>query len=159
MNRERAGASRPFAYISGPLQAAADIELARRFYERLAEVCCACGCDVYLPHRRTDPVRHARSSARSVFARDLNAISAADLILAYVGAPSLGVGAEIGIARGLRIPVIGLCGPEGVASRFIEGLLDSTPDARLIRYCDENDCCRLLAAELESRSYVTDRRQ
>jgi nucleoside 2-deoxyribosyltransferase len=151
MNLERTGASRPVAYISGPLQAARDIELARRFYERLAEVCCASGCDVYLPHRQTDPVRHARTTARSVFLRDLNAITVTDLIVAYVGAPSLGVGAEIGIAHQLGIPVIGLCGPEGVASRLIEGLLDSAPEARLIHYRDQDDCCRLLAADLESR--------
>jgi nucleoside 2-deoxyribosyltransferase len=89
-------------------------------------------------------------SPRSVFARDLAAIAAADLIVAYVGATSAGVGAELGIAHERRIPVVGVCGPEGVASRFIEGLLDSAPEARLLRYRDEDDCCRLLAAELES---------
>lgn len=140
----------PVAYISGPLQAAADIEQARRFYEILAKVCCSCGFEAYLPHQRTDPVHHAHASARSVFARDLEAVSAADLIVAYVGAPSSGVGAELGIAHERRIPVIGLCGPEGVASRFIEGLLESASDARLVRYRDENDCRRLLAAEIEA---------
>jgi nucleoside 2-deoxyribosyltransferase len=150
MSSSRTQGSRPVAYISGPLQAAADIEQARRFYELLAKVCCACGCEAYLPHQRTDPVHHAQTSARAVFARDLNAVSAADLIVAYVGAPSSGVGAELGIAHERRIPVIGLCGPEGVASRFIEGLLDSAPEARLVRYRDEDDCRRLLATEIES---------
>lgn len=150
MSSSRTQGSLPVAYISGPLQAAIDIEQARRFYELLAKVCCACGCDAYLPHQRTDPVHHAHSSARSVFARDLNAVSAADLIVAYVGAASSGVGAELGIAHERRIPVIGLCGVEGVASRFIEGLLDSVPEARLIRYRDEDECCQLLAEQLES---------
>jgi nucleoside 2-deoxyribosyltransferase len=95
-------------------------------------------------------VHHARESARSVFARDLAAVASADLIVAYVGTPSSGVGAELGIAHERHIPIVGICGPEGVASRFIEGLLDSAPDARLLRYRDEEDCCRLLAAELES---------
>jgi 2'-deoxynucleoside 5'-phosphate N-hydrolase len=138
------------AYISGPLQAAVDIDQARRFYEFLAEVCRARGCEAYLPHQRTDPVHHAQTSARLVFDRDLNAVCAADLIVAYVGVSSSGVGAELGIAHQRRIPVIGLCGPEGVASRFIEGLLDSTPDTRLVRYRDDNDCRRLLTAELDS---------
>ena len=150
MNSSNAAGLGPIAYISGPLQAAVDIERARRFYELLAEVCCACGYDAYLPHQRTDPVHHANASARSTFARDLKAVSAADVIVAYVGTPSSGVGAELGIAHERRIPVIGLCGPEGVASRFIEGLLGSASEARLIRYCDEEDCRRLLAAELES---------
>lgn len=150
MSSSRRQSSRPVAYISGPLQAAADIDQARRFYERLAKVCRACGCDAYLPHQRTDPVHHAQTSARSVFAHDLDAVVVADLIVAYVGAASSGVGAELGIAHERRIPVIGLCGPEGVASRFIEGLLDSAPDARLVRYSDEDDCRRLLAVELEA---------
>lgn len=150
MSASRTQGARAVAYISGPLQSAVDIEQARRFYEMLANVCCTCGCEAYLPHQRTDPVRHAETCARSVFARDLDAVSAADLIVAYVGAPSAGVGAELGIAYERRIPVIGLCGPEGVASRFIEGLLDSAPEARLVRYRDEDECRRLLAAELES---------
>lgn len=150
MTSTSAQGSRPVVYISGPLQAAADIDKARRFYELLATVCCTNGCAAYLPHERTDPVHHAQTSAQSVFARDLRAVSAADLIVAYVGAPSSGVGAELGIAHERRIPVIGVCGPEGVASRFIEGLIESDPEARLIRYHDEDDCCRLLAEGLEA---------
>ena len=153
MTQARQG-RRPTAYISGPLQAAEDIAAARRFYEMLAEVCRASGCDAYLPHQRTDPVRHAATSAESVFRRDLKAVSEADLIVAVVGAPSSGVGAEIGIAHERRIPVIGLCGPEGVASRFIEGLLHDAPEARLLRYRDEDDCRRLLAAELKAFASV-----
>jgi hypothetical protein len=82
--------------------------------------------------------------------RDLDAVGAADLIVAYVGAPSSGAGAELGIAYERQIPIVGLCGPEGVASRFIEGLLDTAPNARLIRFRDEDDCRRLLTAELAS---------
>lgn len=142
--------SRPVAYISGPLQAAADLSKARCFYELLASVCRANGYDAYLPHQQTDPVHHAATSSQDVFERDLAAVSAADLIVAYVGAPSSGVGAELGIAHERGIPVIGLCGPEGVPSRFVEGLLDCTDTARLIRYRDDDDCRRLLSAELRS---------
>jgi nucleoside 2-deoxyribosyltransferase len=148
---------RPVAYVSGPLQAATDIEQARRFYELLASICRACGCDAYLPHQRTDPVRHRQTSARAVFTRDLEAVSTADIVVAYVGVPSSGVGAELGIAHERNIPVIGLCGPEGVASRFVEGLLDTMTEAHLLRYRDEEDCRQLLAAALEA--FVARRRR
>jgi len=150
MSISKAQGPRPVAYISGPLQAADDLSKARVFYELLAEICWDCGWEPYLPHQQTDPVHHADASARSVFARDLGAVSAADLIVAYVGAPSSGVGAELGIAHERQIPVIGICGLEGVASRFIEGLLDSSTSARLLRYRDEEDCRKLLSGQLRS---------
>jgi 2'-deoxynucleoside 5'-phosphate N-hydrolase len=138
----------PVAYISGPLQAAEDLAEARALYERLAEDCRRCGWEPYLPHQQTDPVNHVEASATSVFARDLSAVLKADLIIAYVGAPSSGVGAELGIAYERGIPVVGLCGREGVASRFIEGLLAQTGPASLIRYRDYDDCRRQLTDKL-----------
>lgn len=148
MNSPRADDARPVAYISGPLQAAEDLAEARAFYERQAETCRECGWKPYLPHQQTDPIHHAEATATSVFGRDLSAVLAAELIIAYVGAPSSGVGAELGIAYEREIPIIGLCGPEGVASRFIEGLLVDTGSATLIRYRDSDDCQRQLTDEL-----------
>lgn len=170
MNSARSGDTRPVAYISGPLQAAVDLLEARALYERLATTCRECGWEPYLPHQQTDPLRHAEASAKSVFARDLSAVSSADLIIAYVGAPSSGVGAELGIAFEREIPVIGVCGPEGVASRFIEGLLEAGGQAGLIRYGDEEDCQRQLSKYLfalqerpgepsASRSLLAERRR
>lgn len=138
----------PIVYISGPLQAAHDLDAARSFYELLAEVCRSTGCEAYLPHQRTDPVHHASTSAASVFHRDIDALSRTDLIVAYIGAPSSGVGAELAIAYERGIPTIGLAGPEGVASRFIEGMLEATPNATLLTYADEDDCRSRLAEAL-----------
>ena len=52
MSSREAHDTRTLAYISGPLQAAIDLEQARRFYELLATVCRRCGCEAYLPHQR-----------------------------------------------------------------------------------------------------------
>lgn len=130
---------RPVVYISGPLQAAVDLPEARALYEDLAASCRDAGWEPYLPHRQTDPIHDVGASPSSVFSRDMDAIASADLIIAYVGAPSSGVGAEIGIAFEREIPLIGICGPEGVASRFIEGLLGTGVNADLIRYRDDAD--------------------
>jgi 2'-deoxynucleoside 5'-phosphate N-hydrolase len=150
MPPSRSQASRPIAYISGPLQAAVDLARARAFYEHLAHICHESGCEPYVPHQQTDPVHHAGASAHSVYTRDLEAVANADLIVAYVGAPSSGVGAELGIAHERHIPVIGLCGPEGVASRFIEGLLGATPSAVLLRYRDYDECRLVLASAVDA---------
>jgi nucleoside 2-deoxyribosyltransferase len=138
----------PVVYISGPLKAAADLNAARSFYELLAEVCRRNGLKAYLPHQRTDPIHHAEASAASVFKRDIDAMLQADLIVAYIGAPSSGVGAELAFAHQRAIPTIALYGPEGVASRFIEGMLEDMPGATLVAYADENDCCNCLGREL-----------
>lgn len=130
----------PVVYISGPLQAAQNLDAARSFYELPAEVCRSNGFDPYLPHQRTHPVHHANTSAASVFQHDIDALLRTDLLVAYIGAPSSGVGAELAIAHERGIPTIGLSGHEGVASRFIEGMLEATPNATLLAYTDEDDC-------------------
>jgi len=150
MTGSRSDGKKAVAYISGPLQAAVDLSEARALYERLATTCRECGWDPYLPHQRTDPIHHAEASAKAVFDRDLSAVSSADLIVAYVGAPSSGVGAELGIAFERGIPVVGVCGPEGVASRFIEGLLETGTEARLIYFRDDADCRRQLTEVLSA---------
>jgi nucleoside 2-deoxyribosyltransferase len=113
-------------YISGPLQAAIDLAAARGIYEAAADACRRAGWDAYLPHQATDPIADADVSSRAVFARDLNQVAAADAILAFIGAPSSGVGAELGIAYAADKPVIGVYFSSERPSRFILGMLDST---------------------------------
>jgi nucleoside 2-deoxyribosyltransferase len=110
-------------YISGPLQAAEDLRAARGLYEAIAAVCRHLGHDPYLPHEATDP-EHARDlTSLDVYQRDITALRAADVVVAHVGAPSSGVGAEIAIAIATGTPVIAFRRPSEKMSRFLGGLL------------------------------------
>src|SRR5688572_16431328 len=96
------------AYISGALLNAAHLDASRALYERLAEACRSAGWDAYVPHQHADPVRDAHLSNVDVAERDLENVMAADVLVAYVGEPSLGVGAEVAIAlrAGKRVLVV-----------------------------------------------------
>jgi hypothetical protein len=134
------------AYISGALTGVDDLASARRYYERLAAVCASCGLDPYLPHLRTDPERHPDLPPRSVFERDRSALWAARVVVAYIGTPSLGVGAELVLARSAEIPVLALHRPGERVSRFLLGYLDE-PGARVVTAAD-GDMERVVARAL-----------
>lgn len=110
-------------YISGPLQGSDDLDAARRFYEQLAGLVQRFGHEAYLPHHATDPVTASSLSAKNVFTADLNALNRADAVIAHVGLPSTGVGAELALACASGRRVLGLKRPRERGSRFAEGLV------------------------------------
>lgn len=69
----------------------------------------------------TDPVENPDVKPEEVYRRDMGAVSSSDLIVAYVGEPSLGVGAEIERAAALGIDVILLYEEGRTVSRLILG--------------------------------------
>lgn len=110
-------------YISGPLQGAQNLAQARRFYELLAAAVEAAGSEAYVPHLATDPVHSGHMSAEAVFDTDLAALDSADAVIAHIGLPSTGVGAELAIAAASGRRILGLKRPGEPSSRFAEGLL------------------------------------
>jgi len=110
-------------YISGPLQAAGDLPTARRFYVAIADMLTELGHYVYVPHLRTDPEAAAGLSAEQVYKQDLQAMLDCDVVVAHVGAPSTGVGAEVAIALHHGRGVIGIRRSGEGISRFAEGLI------------------------------------
>ena len=110
-------------YVSGALSAAADLDAARRLYERIADTCATAGMQAFLPHLSNDPARHPDVDAIEVFRRDLKALSAADLVVAYLGIASTGVGAELAMAADLGIPILAIYAKGDRVSRFVLGLL------------------------------------
>lgn len=108
------------AYISGALMNLEDNRL-KRFYEALGETLRDLGVEPYVPHLQIDPQRDPEISPSEVYRRDRDAIAASQLVVAYVGRPSLGVGVEIEIARQLGIPVIALFEREAKVSRMARG--------------------------------------
>lgn len=110
-------------YISGPLQGSSDLEAARVFYDKLAALVVASGHEAYVPHHSTDPRADSCLSASAVFSTDVAALNRADAVLAHIGLPSTGVGAELALAVASGRQVLGLKRPGERGSRFAEGLI------------------------------------
>jgi nucleoside 2-deoxyribosyltransferase len=140
--------SNQYVYISGPLQAADDLTAARRLYNLIADVCREAGWEVYLPHQHTDPIDQAHATPASVFERDYEKVRQASLVIAHVGLPSSGVGAELGIALEHKIPVITLQRASERPSRFIQGMMEST-GLPVIVFDNDIDCRTQLRTALD----------
>lgn len=112
---------KPRVYVSGVLTGGESVEELKRLYERIGAVCAKIGCDVYIPHQHTDPVLHSEISPQEVYHTDMREVSRSDLVIAYVGLPSLGVGAEIERAHHSNIDVVILYEEGARVSRLIRG--------------------------------------
>ena len=101
MNYERNSAMYPIEriYVAGALTKVEKTSL-KETYLAIAEVCSKVCSHVYVPHASgTDPVKDPNVTPETVWRVDHREVSAADMLVAYVGEPSLGVGAELEIAR------------------------------------------------------------
>ena len=136
------------AYISGALNGVPDLPRARAWYEWLGEVCREAGFTPYIPHKRTDPELTPELDDREVYARDREAHSAAAVIVADIGTPSLGVGGEIASACLSGQPVVAVHRVDQRPSRYTRGQILSTPNGRVIAYHDPADCRRQLIEAL-----------
>lgn len=122
MNRKRGGT--PYIYVSGALSGLGALEFERvtAIYDLIADCAGEAGVVAYRPHRsRTAPGRLIKPS--TVWSTDFRRVTQADLLVAYVGLPSFGVGAEIEMARTAGVPVILVCETDRVArlSRLVLG--------------------------------------
>ena len=106
---------------------AADLDQSRALYERFADACRDAGWDAYVPHQHADPVRDSGMSNVEVASRDLDQVRSADALVAYVGEPSLGVGAEVAIALAAGKRVLLVAERERRVSRFLLGLGELHP--------------------------------
>jgi len=114
--------TRRTAYISGALSNVEDLSSLKGFYERIGELCEASGIGAYVPHLMgTDPVENPDVTPKTVYARDMERVDAADLVIAYVGERSLGVGAEIERTQHTGADVILLYEGERYVSRLTRG--------------------------------------
>lgn len=111
------------AYVSGALTHVENRVAAKAFYEAIGSLCEEIGFQAYVPHRHgTDPDQNLNVSHRQVFDIDKYQVSASDLVVAYVGSPSLGVGMELAYAEMNSIPIILLYEKGRRLSRFARGI-------------------------------------
>lgn len=137
------------AYISGALLNAEHLDRSRALYEQFASACIAAGWEAYVPHQHADPVRDAHLSNLEVAERDVDQVAAADALVAYVGEPSLGVGAEVAIAlrAGKRVLVVAEANRR--VSRFLLGLAELHPSqASVFRYESVDDATAWITKQL-----------
>jgi nucleoside 2-deoxyribosyltransferase len=122
--------------MSGPLTGLAQPEEVKGFYVALRAACAEAGLDLYLPHLFSDPTEQPGLTPRQVYELDREQIAAAELVVAYVGLPSLGVGCEVEIAREHGVPVILLAEQACSVSRMIRGNPAVIGEIRFNDYAD-----------------------
>jgi len=114
MNNRAGG--QPHVYVSGALSGLSGQELARVIviYDQIARAAEESALGAYLPHRSpTAPGSKMEPSA--VWRTDFLMVTEAELVVAYIGVPSLGVGSEIEMARAANVPVILVCETDRLA--------------------------------------------
>ncbi len=134
-------------YVSGVLTGPADLDALKAFYEDIARVCEQAGIEAYVPHRVSDPIQRPDLTPREVYELDRGKVAASDLIIAYIGFPSLGVGMEIEIARQHHRPVLLLMEEHARVSRMARG---NPAVVAEIRFSDFPDALRQLAEWLRA---------
>jgi nucleoside 2-deoxyribosyltransferase len=127
-------------YISGPLQHVHDLAAARRLYEDIAAVCRDAGWQPYLPHQNTDPARHTQVKPTEVFVRDMRELRIAAVVVACIGEPSSGVGAELAFSVSEGKSVIAIHHRSQAPSRFLVGMLSSYPSVAIREYDSLAEC-------------------
>ncbi|MEB3359870.1 MAG: DUF4406 domain-containing protein [Synechococcales bacterium] len=123
-------------YISGALTGINALKELQVFYESLAHLCEELGALVYVPHKVTDPVNNPETSPSSVFEIDKKQVTRSDLLIAYVGYPSLGVGMELAYAEMNCIPIILLYEKGKKISRFPRGIPTIVAEIQFVSYED-----------------------
>jgi nucleoside 2-deoxyribosyltransferase len=114
--------SKPRIYISGALTGIENLTAIKAFYVAIGSLCQEMGFQAYVPHLNTDPINHPNISPRQVFETDKQQVSQSNLVIAYIGFPSLGVGMELAYAETNSIPIVLLYEIDRLISRFPRGI-------------------------------------
>ncbi len=109
-------------YLSGALTGIDEPEKIRSFYEDIGLLCRRLNLDPYIPHTVSDPIVNHDLDPKRVFEIDKQRVKQSDLVVAYLGLPSLGVGMELAYAECYAIPIIILYESGKPVSRFARGI-------------------------------------
>lgn len=109
-------------YISGPFTFASQPDEIVSFYELIGELCSKLGMVPYMPHQKTNPWNFPDLSPDSILTTDKVEVLSSQLMIAYVGTPSHGVGMELAYAESAHIPIILLYEKGAKISRILHGI-------------------------------------
>ncbi|ACK65309.1 transcriptional regulator, XRE family [Rippkaea orientalis PCC 8801] len=123
-------------YVSGALTGIENAETIKAFYEAIGSLCNELGFQSYVPHLNTDPITHPNVTPEQVYETDKHQVSQADLVIAYLGFPSFGVGMELAFAVMQNIPVILLYENTKIVSRFPRGIPTKIAEIQFKDYDD-----------------------
>jgi 2'-deoxynucleoside 5'-phosphate N-hydrolase len=140
-------------YISGALMGASDLNRVRNLYQRFAEACEAVQWEPYLPHTRTDPERDGGATPSEVIDADLRELNRSDVVIAYLGEPSLGVGAEVVLAMQSGKAILAVYESSRRVSRFVGGLLERYPQARVLSFESVDEAASWIGNQLGTLRY------
>ena len=116
--------NRKKVYVSGALTGLTKDSNKKEFYEAIATVT----DDVlgpgtaYVPHRKTDPDDNKDALPEEVYQIDKQNVCNSNLVIAYMGIPSFGVGAELEMANTNAIPILLLYRKGDTVSRLPRGM-------------------------------------
>jgi len=129
-------AAKTNTYISGALTGVENSAVIKAFYEAIGLLCQKIGLQAYVPHLNTDPINHPNVTPQQVFALDKHQVSQSNLVIAYIGFASLGVGMELAYADTNSIPIVLLYEKGKYVSRFPRGIPSTISEIQFIDYED-----------------------
>jgi hypothetical protein len=94
------------------------------------------------------PVGEAHLTDREIYERDIAWLQQADLFIAEVSTPSLGVGYEIARAEARAVPI--LCLLQEPADSPLSAMVEGHPGLKVATYRDANEAARLIDVFMES---------
>ena len=84
-------------------------DLIKRVYDPVSELTDSLGIECYFPHESRTATDRATDFEDRIWEIDYQLINNCDFMLAYMGIPSFGVGAELEMARVAEVPTIMFC--------------------------------------------------
>jgi len=134
-------------YVSGALTGIENPMQVKAFYEAIGKLCEQVGFQAYVPHLKTDPINNPDISPSQVFDTDKHQVSTSQLVIAYLGTASFGVGMELAYAEINKIPIIILYEKGKIISRLVLGI----PKIEQIQFENYEDALIRLKVVLEQR--------
>lgn len=129
-----------------------DLNKSRELYVNLGHFCEQSGVEPYIPHLNTDPNLYPNVSEIDVFEKDFDQLISSQIMVCYIGEPSLGVGAEIVFAVKHKLRIITVIEKNNKASRFVLGLLMKYNNHTTIQYSDVNELRNKLTSSLGKKT-------
>ncbi len=132
-------------YVSGPLTRLADAKI-KTLYEQIGELAQTMGMSAHVPHLHTDPKANADVTPEQVYAFDSGHVKDSDIVVAYVGETSLGVGMELQMALQNHALVVLISEKDKPVSRLVLG---SPAVIEHVQFTDHKDALTQLRGVFE----------